>query len=705
MEIALNPQQKKAVEHVEGPALILAGAGSGKTRVVTYRIAHLLSLGILPADILAVTFTNKAAEEMQKRVAKMQGKRVLTSTFHSLGARILRESISNLGYKRDFTIFDEDDSNKLLKSCLDFLQIKKEKGVLKSLKLLISSSKNDLTAPDELPKDPSESTTEKLFASLYPLYQKKLKELNAVDFDDLLFLTVKLFQEYPHVLKEYQKRWLFILIDEYQDTNLAQYILIKLLSKEHKNLFAVGDPDQSIYSWRGARYQNILNFSKDFPGANIITLDQNYRSTNNILKAANHLIAQNQRRFEKSLWSALGEGEKIGVFQGTSEKEEADFILSQIKKQKLESRLSLEEMVIFYRTNAQSRVFEDLLLSNKIPYQIIGGVSFYQRKEIKDILAYLRLLLSSSDFISFARTLPLLQKGIGQTSLKKLIDLASQQGKPILTLCEEVLTTSLIKLNHTQKESLQRYLSLLHELRRDLTTSQNLASFIELLIKKTKYAEYLKEDPESFEDRTENLNALLSKAYEWESEKEEPSLSSFLEDLSLKPHREDQNRESIKLMTLHNGKGLEFTLVFIAGLEEGLLPHANSLENFESLEEERRLFYVGMTRAKKMLYLCSCQMRYIWKSQRWMEASRFLREIPSEHLTNHSSATALLQTDAISEDNSLLHKGTKVKHKEFGIGIVQKSYHTSYGLTYDVYFAASETTRSLIAKYAKLEVC
>ncbi|PIS02352.1 MAG: ATP-dependent DNA helicase, partial [Chlamydiae bacterium CG10_big_fil_rev_8_21_14_0_10_42_34] len=385
----LNPQQKIAVEHVEGPLLVLAGAGSGKTRVVTYRIARLIDLGILPSDILAVTFTNKAAEEMRTRIRTLKNAQVLASTFHSLGARILRESIHVLGYKNDFTIYDEEDSEKLLKSCIEQLQIPNEKGFLRSVRHQISSAKNNLITPDDADKE---------FAEIYLLYQQKLKDCNALDFDDLLYLTVRLLKEHEDVRSMYQKRWLFVLIDEYQDTNLAQYSIAKILVAQHRNIFAVGDPDQSIYSWRGAQYQNILNFENDFPGAKVVTLDQNYRSTNLILQGANALIQQNEDRYDKKLWSGLGEGAKIGVYVAQNERQEADFVANKILNHALE--FNLNEIAIFYRTNAQSRTFEDALLSRRIDYKIIGGLSFYQRREIKDILAYLKMVISNTDLIS-----------------------------------------------------------------------------------------------------------------------------------------------------------------------------------------------------------------------------------------------------------------------------------------------------------------
>ncbi len=701
--LLLNPEQKEAVEHVEGPLLVIAGAGSGKTRVVTYRVAKLLEKGVLPSDIIAVTFTNKAADVMRKRIEDLQGKKILTCTFHSLGARILRESIHPLGYTSDFTIYDEDDSEDLLKNCLEILQIKEEKGFVKSARLFISSVKNDLLTPAEAK---TVSVHEALFADIYALYQGKLKELNAVDFDDLLFLTVKLLQENEKARQEYQMRWLFILIDEYQDTNLAQYTLAKLLVEKHQNIFAVGDPDQSIYSWRGARYQNILNFQSDFPGAKIITLEQNYRSTTMILNAANALISHNSARYEKKLWSALDSGEKIGLYLAVSERKEADFILERISQHLLKDRLPLDEIALFYRTNAQSRLFEDAFLKNRIPYQIIGGISFYQRREIKDILSFLRMAYSNADFLSFSRTIPIPKRGLGAAFVKKCLECASEIRMPILVFCEKLLVSpelsSKFKLSVRQREGLQDYFHLIRKIKEAYTSEKKISYLLLEVIKLTGYLEFLKEDPQTFEDRKENLDALIAKAAEWEEETENPSLSSFLEELSLKAHATEKEESAVKLMTLHNSKGMEFTIVFITGLEEGLLPHNNARDNPESIEEERRLLYVGMTRAKKCLYLIAAYNRMLWGTPRIMQPTRFLQEIPSQYIQSFSSKET---SSEIPADQEFLHsRGERVYHQEFGIGIIQKAYRTSYGATYDVYFEDDQVTRSLIAKYAKLKI-
>jgi DNA helicase-2/ATP-dependent DNA helicase PcrA len=468
--------------------------------------------------------------------------------------------------------------------------------------------------------------------SIYDLYQKKLKSCDALDFDDLLYLTVQLFKEHPTILNEYQNRWKFVLIDEYQDTNLSQYTIAKMLVHTHQNIFAVGDPDQSIYSWRGAKYQNILNFGLDFPGATIITLNQNYRSTNLILQAANALISHNHKRYQKDLWSSLGEGSKIGLCLAFNERQEADFITTRIL-QHLRSGYSLEQMAIFYRTNAQSRIFEDALLAKRIHYTIVGGISFYDRQEIKDILAYLKMIFSNSDLISFLRTINTPKRGLGPTTLDKIIKAAAKKEFPIFSFCEEFLDnpSSDLKLSPKQKEALKSYLHLIHNLRNKAKT-HTIAETIQEIILSSNYLAHLAEDPETAQDRKENIDELLGKAAEWEEENKGGSLLLFLEALSLRtPTEQNENAPKIKMMTLHNSKGLEFDIVFLVGLEEDLLPHINSKDDPAKLEEERRLCYVGMTRAKKQLYISSARFRYTWGVERFMKPSLFLSEIPKEY--------------------------------------------------------------------------
>jgi DNA helicase-2/ATP-dependent DNA helicase PcrA len=687
----LNPEQEIAVTHVEGPLLVLAGAGSGKTRVVTHRIVRLIDLGVLPSDILAVTFTNKAAEEMRARIRSMKNAHVLACTFHSLGARILRESIGLLGYQTNFTIYDDEDSEKLLKKCLEQVQLHGDKVLMKELRGEISKAKNNGQSPDDV--------GDRQLSQVYEMYQQSLKECNALDFDDLLYMTVRLLKESEEARLMYQKRWQFVLIDEYQDTNHTQYSLAKILVEKHGNIFAVGDPDQSIYSWRGAKYENILNFERDFPGAKVVVLDQNYRSTNNILQASNALITHNPNRYEKKLWSASGDGEKIGVFIGQNERQEAEFVAHRIAKINVDQDVSYNDIAIFYRTNAQSRTFEDALLSRRIDYTIIGGVSFYARREIKDILGFLRMISSDADQISFLRTINIPKRGIGPSALEKIINGLNEHKMPILRFCQGYGDT--LKLSAKQLNGLSSYLRFINSLRNKLS-SLKLHELISEVIYESGYLNYLKEDPETEQDRKENIDELVSKAAEWEEEREEPSLQAFLEELTLKSNTEEKvHIPTVKMMTLHNSKGLEFDSAFLVGMEEDLCPHINSKDDEEAIEEERRLCYVGITRAKKTLCLTASTFRFMWGTLRAMRPSRFLKEIPKEFLQNLSPGGSRSSDDEDMMQDAF-SRGDRVYHQQFGSGIVEKAYSSSFGLTYDVYFPQASTMRTLAAKFAKL---
>ncbi len=692
----LNSQQIEAVYHIEGPLLVLAGAGSGKTRIVTSRVAHLLQMGVPATEILAVTFTNKAAEEMQNRIHSLAHHRVLACTFHSLCARILRADITSLNYTNNFTIYDEDDTEKIVKECLTQLNIPVEKGIVKSVRSQISQVKNDLLDIESM------ANAHELLPQIYRLYQDKLRNYQAVDFDDLLFLTVTLFREHPEVLQKYQNQWSFLLIDEYQDTNAAQYELVRLLAFPRNNLFAVGDPDQSIYSWRGARIHNILNFQQDFAGARVITLEQNYRSQNTILQAANAVISHNTARYEKNLWSAKGAGQKIGLFIADTDRGEAEFVIRTLKKHHRQN-VSLGEMAIFYRTNAQSRTFEDLLLREGIPYIIIGGISFYQRREIKDVLSMLRIVDGGADFLAFQRTINLPRRGFGAVALNKLHQLAFESNLSIYPLCEAILERTIdCTLSQKQREGLGEYVKAIRTARGMLHAKMPIHEVLHALIENSRYLEHLREDPESYNERKENVAELISKAATWEEEREHPDLCNFLEELSLKSSAEEtlDSDEVVRMMTLHNSKGLEFSCVMLVGMEEELFPHVNSRDEPHQLEEERRLFYVGMTRAKDFLYLTAAKNRYLWGTPRIMRPSRFLYEIPNEYLEKlHQKA------EQSSDGEIRLANGTRVEHRDFGEGIILKSYSTSLGLTYDVYFSDAEIERSLVGKYAKLRVC
>lgn len=716
-----NPQQWEAITTLEGAALVLAGAGSGKTRVVTSRIVYLIENGIPPSRILGVTFTNKAAGEMRERVQKLTQHQVLICTFHSLGARVLRESIYALGYQHNFTIYDEEDVEKLLKVCLVELNLKDKKMDAKPFRHLISQAKNALVEPDQISTAELTTDIEQAFPQVYALYQRKLREYQAVDFDDLLFLTVKLWREHPHILERYQERWAFVLIDEYQDTNAAQYTMTRLLVEKRRNLFVVGDPDQSIYSWRGANIQNILNFERDYPGAKVVRLEQNYRSQMNILNVANALISHNSGRYEKKLWSQLEAGEKIKLFAGEDERAESDFVASQIEYHRSQ-KLSLNEMVVFYRTNAQSRVFEDSLIYRGIPYIIVGGISFYQRREIKDILAFLRISQSGADYISFARTINLPKRGLGEATIEKMRHHANQEGMTILAYCEALLKEeplkTILRLTSKQKESLAEYVQIIDELRL-LSKKGSIRDLVMAAIERTRYMEYLREDKETYEDRRENLDELITKAVEWELSAPDPSLESFLEELSLKSSLDetDSSQERLSLMTIHNGKGLEFSVTFLVGLEEDLFPHVNSKNSQEEIEEERRLCYVGITRAKEYLYLSYCHTRYLWGNLRLQRPSRFLKEMPKEYIEKVTTSKSIFSEPFASipkrervpyvekplpQTNIVFTPGDRIFHKDFGIGLIQEAYEGSMGLTYKVLFDKDKSLKTLVAKYAVL---
>lgn len=626
----LNQEQLRAVKLQEGAALVLAGAGSGKTKVVTHRIVELINRGVSPYQILGLTFTNKAAEEMQERVRMQTSHRVLISTFHSLGARILRESIHLLGYRRDFSIYDEEDSMKVLKDVLSEIGVEGKKELVKGTREWISDLKNRLESPGDFAESLHPHVVQKQAGAIYRAYQDRLKGCNAVDFDDLLYLPVKLFMEHEEALSAYQTRWPYLLVDEYQDTNHAQYTFIKLLAGSSQNLFVVGDPDQSIYSWRGASIRNILQFEKDFPGATIIKLEQNYRSRSNILEAANALIEHNVSRYKKNLWSDRGEGEKITLFSAENDRQEVDFVVRKIHSHRSKG-VSYDEMAVFYRTNAQSRAFEDYLLQWGVPYTIVGGISFYQRMEIKDILAFLRITYSSSDQVAFSRTVNLPKRGMGNTAIEKIVAGANEKGVPVVDFCQEIVENGALKLSKKQKEGMESYLKIIHSLR----SIKELSLLVKSAIQDTGYLDHLRLDPETFNERKENLNELLTKAIEWEEAHPEGTLGDFLSELTLKSDIDETigRPSSVKLMTLHNGKGLEFEIVFLVGMEEDLFPHINTKDDPDQVEEERRLCYVGMTRAKEKLYLSHARFRYLWGSLRYSNPSRFLKEIPHDYFS------------------------------------------------------------------------
>ncbi len=726
---SLNPQQKEAIEFGDGQLLVLAGAGSGKTRVVTLRIIRLLEQGVDPHRILGVTFTNKAAGEMRQRVNNATNADVLISTFHSLGARILRESIHSLGYRRDFTIYDEEDVDKVLKTILDDIGIGGDRTILKNLRQAISRAKNALHDPEHKELQHPRAVTANTFAQVYRRYVQNLFQYNALDFDDLLFLPVKLFREHPEVLAYYRSRWKHLLIDEYQDTNAPQYELIRLLVADAGNLCVVGDPDQSIYSWRGANIRNILEFEKDYPNATVIRLEQNYRSTTHILDAANAVISRNTGRYDKNLWSDLGAGEKVNVFCGDTEREETHFIIDCVRYH-VNRGVPLNRMAIFYRTNFQSRAFEDRFMALRIPYVIVGGISFYQRREVKDVMSYLRMVESSSDMVSFERTVNTPKRGIGASTVDKIRNAAEAEGSPIFAYCQGLVSGmfNMPPLSAKQKGSLGKYVELIEGLRR-LKGQVTLKDLVKSAINLTGYLHYLAEDEETLDDRKANLEELVTKASEWQEQRKEGTLGDFLEELSLKASIDevDSSEPRISLMTLHSGKGLEFPVAFLVGMEEDLFPHINSREDENALEEERRLCYVGMTRAERFLYITHVRSRSLWGTRRTMRASRFLMELPRTHIqalktapTAHKAAVAeevevdepkvvyevptMLGSKKTVAEPTTLAVGDVVFHREFGIGTIELIYEGSVGLTYKVHFSKDGMTRSLVARFASLSL-
>lgn len=632
---SLNDKQEEAVLTTQGPVLIIAGAGSGKTRALTHRVAYLISKGVKPENILAVTFTNKAAQEMADRIRSLLNIQFPVSnfqlpfigTFHSFCAKILRSEASKIGFTKYFTIFDDDDSTTLLKDIMKELDINTKQFPAPMIMNMISGLKSELIDSENYEGENSAEPFPKTIYKIYSLYEKRLKESNALDFDDLIMKTVYLFRSHQAVLEKYQDRFLYIHVDEYQDTNTAQYELTRLLAKKHGNLFVIGDDAQSIYSFRNADFRNILNFEKDWPQARIIVLDENYRSTKNILESANAVISKNFLQKPKNLWTNNSEGGKIEYVIMPDEKQEAAFITAKIQEM-LETGISLKEIAVLYRTNAQSRAIEEVLLEENIPYKIIGGIKFYQRKEIKDMVAYLRCILNPNDLLSLKRIINVPARGIGKvTLLKYLSNRNSNSGLNILK----------------NQEGIEKFEKTLQELRDSLKTLTP-PLFIKELIIKTKYETYLKESFLDYETRIENIKELQTLASRFVEYEPTEGLSKMLEEIAL-AQDQDENKQSdnlLHLMTLHAAKGLEFKHVFIVGMEEGIFPHAKSMFDPASLEEERRLCYVGITRSKEGLWLIRAKQRRIWgDSQRNME-SRFLKEIPE---------TLLNISDFVGEEN------------------------------------------------------
>lgn len=632
----LNPEQRKAVVTTEGPLLIMAGAGSGKTRVLTHRIAYLIATRKAPPwAILAITFTNKAAREMQERVSQLvgqEGKDIWVSTFHSMCVRILRRDIERIGFSSSFSILDSTDQLSVIRNCMKDLNIDTKKFEPKAVQAMISTAKNELITPQQYEQKIGDYF-EGIVAKVYTMYQKRLRQNNSLDFDDLIMKTIELFKEVPDVLDFYQKKFSYIHVDEYQDTNRAQYMLCKLLANKHHRICVVGDSDQSIYRWRGADITNILNFEEDYPEATTIFLEQNYRSTSNILNAANAVIALNTGRKPKNLWTDKGDGDKIKVYRASSEHDEGYFVTSEIHNSIKRGR-SYRDHAILYRTNAQSRVIEETLIKSDIPYQIVGGIKFYDRKEIKDLLAYLRLLSNPDDDISLTRIINVPKRGIGDTTVGKLAAAAAERGISIFRLLYTVDDLGFSGRTRNALVEFYDMIAALHQMVEYLSVTE----LTEKLLEMTQYRlELQNENTIESRSRLENIDEFLSVTMEFEKNNEDKTLVAFLTDLALisdidtmNDEEEDQPGDAVILMTMHSAKGLEFPVVFIIGMEEGVFPHSRAFQDNEELEEERRLAYVGITRAEERLFLTCAQMRTLFGRTTANAPSRFLEEIPEE---------------------------------------------------------------------------
>jgi DNA helicase II / ATP-dependent DNA helicase PcrA len=702
----LNPSQREAVLTTEGPLLVVAGAGSGKTRVLTHRVAHLVTAcGVKANEILAITFTNRAAGEMRERLEDMLGglaRSIWILTFHSACGRILRREAPRLGYRTNFTIYDQADQIRLTKACLEELEKDPKRFVPRGIHAQITMAKNQLIGPDEY-RNRVASFYDQTVADVYDLYQRRLLASNAVDFDDMLYLTVEVFQRFPEALARWQKAFRYVLVDEYQDTNHAQYRLLQLLAGQHTNLFAVGDPDQSIYAFRGADIRNIMEFERDFRGTRTIALEQNYRSTNHILRAANTVISHNRERKPKDLWSELGDGDPVRALEVEDEHAEARFVAVEIARL-VEEGFSGSEVAVFYRTNAQSRVLEDVLVRQGVAYQVIGGPRFYERAEIKDVIAYLQVIDNPYDAVSLLRIANRPRRGIGDASLARLQTYADAHG---LSLWEALEHAEEAGVGAAPLRAVQGLRTLLQSLMAgalELTVPE----LLDRVLQRSGYLEALEaERTIEAQGRIENLQELVGVAQEYQEQADEPSLSSFLQELSLYSEQDAIRGEQslVTLMTLHNAKGLEFRAVFMIGMEEGIFPHSRSLEE-AMLEEERRLCYVGMTRAQERLTLTHAASRSLWGARNYNLPSRFLDELPEDDGVERERLRPASWDSyrspapvAPRADLPTLATGDSVRHGTLGEGVVTQ---IEPGNVVTVRFEDG-VERRLMLEYAPLE--
>jgi DNA helicase-2/ATP-dependent DNA helicase PcrA len=701
----LNDAQREAVLATEGPLLVVAGAGSGKTRVLTYRVAHLIhAIGVKPNEILAITFTNKAAGEMRERLEIMLGataRAIWILTFHAACGRMLRREAERLGYRSNFTIYDDQDQVRLVKACLEELGKDPKRFSPRGIHSQISHAKNQLVSPEEYLSRVA-SFWDQTVAETYELYQRRLHASNAVDFDDLLMLTVEVLERFPEALARWRKAFRYVLVDEYQDTNHAQYRLLQLLAGEHGNVCAVGDPDQSIYSFRGADIRNIMEFERDFPGTRVIALEQNYRSTNTILRAANSIIEENRERKPKRLFSELGEGDPVRVIEVEDEHAEARFVAAEIASL-IDEGSSANEIAVFYRTNAQSRVLEDVLVRQDVPYQVVGGPRFYERAEIRDIVAYLTVLSNPSDAGSLLRIANRPRRGIGDTSLAKLVTHAESTGR---TLWEATADPEAAGVTPASCRAIRGFRTMMESL---FSAAQELEidELLERVLERSGTIEAFEaERTIEARGRIENLQELVGVAREYRHQSEEPSLAGFLQDIALVSDQDTirDDRGVVTLMTLHNAKGLEFRAVFMIGMEEGIFPHMRAIEE-QGVEEERRLCYVGMTRAMQRLTLTHTVARALFGRRNYNLASRFLDELPTEverERLRPDSWTGYGQRGAAPSAGTslLLSTGDVVRHASLGEGLVTA---VEPGGIVTIRFADDQTERRLMVEYAPLE--
>ena len=751
----LNDKQKEAVLSTEGPCLVIAGAGSGKTKVLTHKIAYLMQeKNVKPWSILAITFTNKAANEMKERVENLVGdvaKDMWIGTFHSICVRILRRYIDRIGFTSSFIIFDSSDQRTLVKQCLKQLNIDDKMLNDRAVLSEISNAKNEMLEPDAYKLRTNNEMRKETIAKVYELYQKRLRENNAIDFDDIINYTIRILSENPDVLEYYTNKFEYVLVDEYQDTNKAQFTLVSILAALHGNITVVGDNDQGIYSFRGADITNILNFEKDFPGTKIIKLEQNYRCTQNILDAANAVIKHNETKYEKKLWTENGKGGMITVFRGNDEYDEANFIVENINRLRREEYMTYNDFAILYRMNSQSRSIEDILRRENVPYKIIGGLKFYERKEIKDTIAYLRLIQNPSDNLSLTRIINEPKRGIGKTSLDNVQQIAVQSETSMYDVIKRADEFGLNRVFVNSRE----FVSQIEELRAKKDNIK-ISDLIKETLNKTGYTKALEdEDTTEAETRLENIEEFLTVAMEFEEQMAENSLEEFLEGITLSSDLDnaDDQEDSVTLMTLHSAKGLEFPVVFLVGMEEGIFPGYKSIGEPKELEEERRLCYVGITRAKQNLFISCARQRTIFGSTSCNQVSRFVKEIPKElmdgfdenfedkpqktyedyqyewkygnsHVTSYKSdevksAKPAMQYNfrtaesflnnlnkkpaSASVDISIYRAGQRVYHKKFGEGKINYVEAEGDDAKVDITFDKIGHKR-LMAKYAGLEV-